>query len=71
METMKSEPMTLEEILQVLDSLQDVLDSLGNNSPDVLEQLKDFNRVYPTCSPSKPKPRWELHFWAMAKGLHL
>ena len=52
METMKSEPMTLEEILQVLDSLQDVLDSLGNNSPDVLEQLKDLNRVYPTCSPS-------------------
>ena len=52
MKNMKSEPMTLEEILQVMDALQDVLDSLGNNSADVLEQLRDPNRDYPTCSPS-------------------
>ena len=52
MKNMKSEPMTLEEILQVMDALQDVLDSLGNNSADVLEQLRDLNRAYPTCSRS-------------------
>ena len=52
MENMKSEPMTLEEIMQVLDALQDVLDSLGNDSADVLEQLRDPNHAYPTCSPS-------------------
>ncbi len=47
--------MTLEEILQVLDALQDVLDSLGNNSPDVLEQLRDPSHAYRTWGPFSDK----------------
>ena len=48
----------------------EALDKARELRPDLVimdSQMPNMDGVEAT----KPKPRWELHFWAMAKGLHL